>query len=284
MKAAVEKPVEKVVEAQTERAEKVERPSAAEALRGHGLLVVQPKVTGELRVKTTGELRTPPAVEAAEAAVAPPPKPATPKTSPPAPPAAPAKEGSLKESPAAAALAEAAAEADAVTSRQPRKISGVIDDHWLERHGADLLPKVATAEAGYDDRAPRAKRVAAALLDLLVVAFLCAPCAAVIELTIGNWSEPRVLASMGGIVAVVIFLYHTCSVALASRTLGMKLCRLHAVDANKASVPTTWQCARRAFVYLLSLATFGLGILYSLFDAEGRTVHDLLSGTVVVKE
>jgi uncharacterized RDD family membrane protein YckC len=126
--------------------------------------------------------------------------------------------------------------------------------------------------------------MAAAFIDLLIVALLCAPFAAAIELSIGNWNDPRVSGSMGLIAALVMFLYHTCSVALAGRTPGMRVCALHAVDARKACVPTTGQCARRALVYMLSLATGGLGILYSLFDAEGRTVHDLLSGTVVVRK
>ena len=64
----------------------------------------------------------------------------------------------------------------------------------------------------------------------------------------------------------------------------MKLCGLQAVDARKACVPTTGQCMRRAFFYILSLATAGIGILYSLFDAEGRTLHDILSGTMVVRK
>ena len=169
-------------------------------------------------------------------------------------------------------------------SRQPRHIAGVIDDFYLERQGLDPLPKVAKPEMNYDDRAPRVRRLAAAFVDLLAVAFLCAPFAAAIELTIGNWGNPRVFGSMGGIVAVVMFLYHTCSVALAGRTWGMALCSLRAVDSRTALVPTTGQCARRALVYILSLATAGLGILYSLFDAEGRTAHDILSGTVVVRQ
>ena len=183
----------------------------------------------------------------------------------------------------AQAEASAAAEAEQ-TGRQPRHISGVLDEFWLERQGIELLPKVEEKELTYDDRAPRVKRVAAAATDLFVVAMLSAPFAAAIELTIGNWSDPRVSSSMALIAALVMFLYHTCSIALAGRTLGMSLCGLQAVDARKACVPTTGQCARRALVYMLSLATLGLGILYSLFDAEGRTVHDLLSGTVVVRK
>jgi uncharacterized RDD family membrane protein YckC len=175
--------------------------------------------------------------------------------------------------------------AKAEAKPQPRKIAGVIDEHWLERRGVDLLPKVEQAAVpAYDDRAPFSKRIAAAVCDLLAVAFLCAPFAAIIELTIGEWRDPRVFGSMGGILAVVMFLYHTCAVALAGRTWGMRLFSLHAVDADTASVPTTWQCARRALVYMISLATFGLGILYAILDAEGRTAHDLLSRTAVVRE
>ena len=169
-------------------------------------------------------------------------------------------------------------------SRQPRHISGVLDEFWLERQGIELLPKVAEPERTYDDRAPRLKRFAAGVVDLLVVALICAPFAAAIELTISNWVDPRVWGSMAGIAATVMFLYHTCAVALAGRTAGMSLCSLHAVDARKACVPTTGQCARRTLVYMLSLATLGIGILYSLFDAEGRTAHDILSGTVVVRQ
>ena len=170
------------------------------------------------------------------------------------------------------------------SSRQPRHISGVLDEFWLERQGIELLPKVAEKELTYDDRAPRVKRMTAAVIDLLAVALLAAPFAAAIELTIGNWGDQRVWGSMALIAGLVMFLYHTCSVALAGRTLGMKLCGLQAVDAHKASVPTTGQCMRRALFYMLSLATAGLGILYSLFDAEGRTAHDILSGTVVVRK
>jgi uncharacterized RDD family membrane protein YckC len=185
----------------------------------------------------------------------------------------------------AAAQTHVSAEAaQSSSSRQPRHISGVLDEFWLERQGIELLPKVEEKALTYDDRASRVKRMSAAVVDLLVVALLCAPFAAAIELSIGNWRDPRVSGSMALIAALVMFLYHTCSVALAGRTLGMHLCALHIVDARKACVPTTGQCARRAVVYMLSLATGGLGLLYSLFDAEGRTAHDILSSTVVVRD
>ena len=240
----------------------------AEQARASSLVVVQPKQPARSEPET--EKAAPSEATATKAAVA-----AT---------EARALSVSAEPAPAAESATQTAAATQADASKpQPRHISGVIDEFWLERQGIELLPKVAEPEVTYDDRAPRLKRLAAALFDLFVVALICAPFAALIELTIGNWGDPRVAASLAGIVAVVLFLYQTCSVALAGRTWGMSLCSLHAVDATSARVPTTWQCVRRALVLMLSLATFGLGILYSLFDAEGRTAHDILSGTVVVK-
>ena len=171
------------------------------------------------------------------------------------------------------------------STRQPRRhTNGVIDDSWLTRLDAEILPPVVSAKGALNDRAPLAARFVGAAVDLVIVVFLSSPCAAVIELTSGNWADPRVAASMGGILLVVMFLYLTGSTALAGRTLGMKLFSLHTVDAATALAPSTGQSMRRTLVYMLSLVTFGLGILYALFDAEGRTAHDHLSGTVIVRE
>ena len=243
-----------------ERPEQVAEPPAAQP---PPLVVVQPKQPAKVEPPQPAE----PVAAAAEVDEKPEISQTTkPETQPSQPPA----EASAAESQGAA--------------RQPRHLSGVLDEFWLERQGIELLPKVAERELTYDDRAPRAKRFAAAIVDLVAVAILCVPFAAAIELTISNWGDERVWGSMALIAALIMFLYHTCSVALAGRTFGMSLCGIQTVDARKASVPTTGQCMRRAVVYMLSLATGGLGLLYSLFDAEGRTAHDILSGTVVVRK
>ena len=136
----------------------------------------------------------------------------------------------------------------------------------------------------YDDRAPIVARLAASAIDFLVVAFASSPFAAVIELTNGNWSDPRVAGSMGAIVMVIMFLYLSASTSLAGRTWGMSLLSLRAVDADTGLPPTTKQSVTRALLYMISLAALGLGVIYALFDAEGRTAHDHFSGTAVVLE
>lgn len=165
-----------------------------------------------------------------------------------------------------------------------RVVASVVDDEML----APTLDAEASdpflTEDIYDDRAPLGTRFAGGFIDLLVVAFASSPFAAIIELTNGNWMDWRVSASMGGITVLVMFLYLAAATAMAGRTWGMSLVSLRAVDADTGLLPTTRQAMLRALVYMISLAAFGLGILYALFDAEGRTAHDHLSGTAVVRE
>jgi uncharacterized RDD family membrane protein YckC len=180
--------------------------------------------------------------------------------------------------------------AAALGARARRHIPVVADEAALsqieaEMHAAVISNNSLAAEsASVDDHAPVAKRIAGGIIDLLVVAFASTPFAAIIELTNGNWADVRVAASMGGIVVVLMFLYLMAATALAGRTWGMSLVSLRTVDAETGAAPTTGQCIRRAFAYMLSLATLGLALLYALFDAEGRAAHDHLSGTIVIAD
>ena len=167
---------------------------------------------------------------------------------------------------------------------QTKRVTPEVSDETQTANSEDTLTDAFISEELYDDRAPVFSRIAGGVIDLLVVAFASSPFAAIIELTNGNWSDWRVVASMGSIVLVVMFLYLTASTALAGRTWGMSLMSLRAVDADTGLPPTTKQSVGRAILYIVSLITLGLGILYALFDAEGRTAHDHLSSTAVVRE
>lgn len=171
----------------------------------------------------------------------------------------------------------------AIKSQPRRDVADVVSE--TPSNVSDLATSQSVpVEELYDDRASVFSRIAGSLIDLLVVAFASSPFAAIIELSIGNWTDWRVIASMSGIVLLVMFLYLTASTALAGRTWGMSVVSLRAVDADTGLPPTTKQSVGRAILYILSLATFGLGLLYALFDAEARTLHDHLSGTAVVRE
>lgn len=173
--------------------------------------------------------------------------------------------------------------ATTTTTLPQRIVTEVVDDALLTRLDAQQV-EALHHEAFDQERASVQARLMSGVADVLVVAFASTPFAAIIELTNGNWTDLRVVASMSGIVALVMFLYLTASTAFAGRTWGMSLVSLRAVDVETGVLPTTKQALIRAFVYMLSLAACGLGLFYALFDAEGRTAHDHLSGTIVVRD
>jgi uncharacterized RDD family membrane protein YckC len=145
-----------------------------------------------------------------------------------------------------------------------------------------ILPS-GTERVSADQHAPVFSRLTAAIGDIVVVGFLSLPFAAILELQNRDWQDPQTLGLLAGLAAVTMFIYLTVATALTGRTLGMRLFSLRAIDAKTGLIPTGTQSAARALFYILSLATLGLGILYALIDADGKTAHDYLSRTAVVR-
>jgi uncharacterized RDD family membrane protein YckC len=90
--------------------------------------------------------------------------------------------------------------------------------------------------------------------------------------------------AIGGAVLVVMFLYQTATIAFMGRTFGMKLFSIEIIDAEANELPTLHQAAVNSAVYLLSLLLGGIGFLPALFNEERRTIHDMLSGTILIRE
>ncbi len=84
------------------------------------------------------------------------------------------------------------------------------------------------------------------------------------------------------LLAAATFGYFGLSYKRGGQTLGMRAWRLRLLSADGGAV--SWrQIVVRALVGVLSLAVFGLGFLWSLFERERRSWHDLASGTVIVR-
>lgn len=171
----------------------------------------------------------------------------------------------------------------------PRRVTNiVIDDNYLARREAEQaaarLSFTHDGAVALDDRATLGRRIVAGLVDLLLVGALSSPSAIIIEMTNGNWSDLRVIASLAGVVLTVMFFYLTIATAATGRSIGQWLLSLRTVDARNGLIPTVGQCARRAFVFILSLALAGVGLLFAFIDAEGRALHDHFSGTITVRD
>src|SRR5215210_4144524 len=100
----------------------------------------------------------------------------------------------------------------------------------------------------------------------------------------GDWFTTAGGLIAAGTWAIVMFLYIKMSLGFVGKTLGMRLFSLELVDAAENEYPTLQQAAINSSVFLLSLGCAGAGFITVLFNEEKRAVHDLLSGTILVRD
>ena len=136
----------------------------------------------------------------------------------------------------------------------------------------------------FDDCAPFAMRFNAGLFDLIIGSFVSLLLLAPFMLFGGNWFSIHGLFAFLATCAIVMFVYMTTIIGFYGRTFGMRLFSLEIVDVENESYPTFHQAAVSSAVYLLSLALGGIGFLTLPFNEDRRAVHDLVSGTIIIRE
>jgi uncharacterized RDD family membrane protein YckC len=146
----------------------------------------------------------------------------------------------------------------------------------------DSISREIRVEEVSHKRASMPRRLFCAVLDLIISALLCSPIIVAMKMTSNDFHDVRIVAFSAVVLIVMTFIYLTLSVALTGRTWGMRSLSLRVIDTRTGLIPTGSQSAGRAFVYLISLCTVGLGILYALLSREGYTVHDRLTRTEVI--
>jgi len=136
----------------------------------------------------------------------------------------------------------------------------------------------------FDDCPTFAIRFNAGLFDLIIGSFSSLLLLSPFMLRGGNWVSTAGLFAFIATCAVVMFIYLTTTIGLYGKTFGMRLFSLEVVDLEGEDYPTFHQAAVSSSVYLLSLALGGIGFLTLPFNEDRRAVHDLVSGTIVVRE
>jgi uncharacterized RDD family membrane protein YckC len=170
------------------------------------------------------------------------------------------------------------------TPTEPRKPRRVIDElNCTALNYLDSIPTAVTLETRDYDSAPVFRRMFSAIVDLLIIALLALPFLALVNFTKFQWAGPRVIGFLATSFLLVGFLYLTISIAFTGRTLGMKLCSLRVVDARTGLIPTGSQSAGRSIVFMLSLASAGLVMMYALINRERHTMHDRFTRTAVIR-
>jgi uncharacterized RDD family membrane protein YckC len=127
------------------------------------------------------------------------------------------------------------------------------------------------------------RRFFAGVFDLIFVAIMASPAAAVVYYSGSRWTDPRVIELLSGVTVATMFAYMTMTIAFTGRTLAMRMLSLRTIDLRTGLIPTGGQSIGRAIGFVISLALLGLGQAYAVIDPDKRTVYDRLSNTIVVR-
>ena len=139
-------------------------------------------------------------------------------------------------------------------------------------------------EQFFDDYAPFSLRFNAGLFDLIIGSFLSLILLSPFMLLGGNWFTVAGTFAFLATTALVMFIYQTTTIGMYGKTFGMHLFSLEMIDFNGEDYPNFHQAAVSSSIYLLSITFFGLGFITSFFDEEKRSIHDIVSRTLVVRE
>jgi uncharacterized RDD family membrane protein YckC len=153
------------------------------------------------------------------------------------------------------------------------------------------LPQADAAERARDTqiyaeryRAPFSLRCGALLIDYIVVASIIVFSTLIGRLLGGGARLAGGTAeTVGWLVAIgVTLLNFVVLTGLRGQTLGKWATGLRIVRLDGKPMTFVSSLLRHVIGYLVSFITLGLGFLLAIFHAQGRALHDILAGTVVV--
>jgi uncharacterized RDD family membrane protein YckC len=173
-----------------------------------------------------------------------------------------------------------------VSAATPQKKPSPRSGGVVEQEIAPRVREIEEAEIT-EDYAPLGLRFVAGLLDFALCAGLTAGLFALFA-PAGYFSAEKFgfasFLTVLTVFAVVKFVYLTAALVLTETTVAGRFFSLRTVHAEDGSAPTIFEAALNTLGYLVSLALLGAGLISILLSTERRAAHDLLSGTVVIRE
>lgn len=155
----------------------------------------------------------------------------------------------------------------------------ILDSGRPSRH--EMEPEAA---APVEPRALIGRRFTAGLVDAGVLLAGLATFAGIFWYVaargVGVAPRPANLIALGALAALLVLFYFGMSVALTGSTPGLAWMGLEVRNLD-GNLPSTRESLWRAFGYLVSASALFLGFVWAVFDSDGLTWHDLISGTYV---
>jgi len=135
-----------------------------------------------------------------------------------------------------------------------------------------------------DDLAPFSMRFGAAVFDLIIGGFAAAILLSPFLVTGAPLASTSGVFAVIGAAIAVMFVYFTATIAFVGRTFGMKLFAIEIIDAEANELPSLHQAAVNSAVYILPLLLLGIGFVPLFFNEERRAMHDIVAGTLLIRE
>jgi uncharacterized RDD family membrane protein YckC len=133
-------------------------------------------------------------------------------------------------------------------------------------------------------RAPFALRWGALLIDYILIVGVLAFATLLARISGDGVRGGSVVLKTGYVAALAVALINFVLIAgLSGRTLGKWVAGLRIERRDGLPLSFGRALLRHLAGYPLTLLTLGTGFLLAAFNAEGRALHDLLAGTVVVR-
>lgn len=149
-----------------------------------------------------------------------------------------------------------------------------------------VVPNLSEDEIEYelDDLAPLSMRFAAGLFDAILSMIVASIILSPLVFYGFDWMNLSGLIFFMAATAFSMFVYSTLTLGFWGKTLGLRIFALELVDADENEYPTMKQAAINSSLYIVSMLFLGIGFVTVFFNEENRAAHDLLSGTILVRE
>jgi uncharacterized RDD family membrane protein YckC len=122
------------------------------------------------------------------------------------------------------------------------------------------------------------------VIDLFIIALSCSPFLALVLISNGSLETTETRLAMGGIIALVTFLYLALTQCLCGKTFGMMFTGTRILEARTSEPPSVQRALARSAGYFVAAAPALLGILWAAGDRKRRGWQDLIAGTIVVHD
>lgn len=175
---------------------------------------------------------------------------------------------------------------EAVLDSHAEAVKQLDEDHCLDYLEAEVerVDRELHQSHALADEVSYATHWVINLLDLGVIAVSCAPFLAIIKGIDGSFAEASTQQAAVIICLLVSAFYLGLTQLLGNRTFGMMATGTHVASAAHLEKPAPTALLMRTAGYLLSFAVVLAGFFWIAVDAERRSWHDRISGTLIVRD